>query len=138
MQLIDAAHEREIGLQALPAAGNTPMRETAPAARLARNGKGVLRIDHRFALASSIRPSATAKKSFSIASCPIFACRSFRLGPSAAALLGGGREYVAGALEELRLPLRDLLGVDIEALRKLRERLVALDGGQRHLRFECR
>src|SRR5262249_61102095 len=50
--------------------------------RLASNRKSVLGIDHRFALASSIRPSAMDKKSFSMVSCPIFACRSLMLGPS--------------------------------------------------------
>ena len=40
-------------------------------------------IDHRFALASPIRPSAPAKKLISSACCPIFACRSLRSGPAA-------------------------------------------------------
>src|SRR5450759_47549 len=37
--------------------------------------------DHRFALASPTRPSATSKKSFSNVSWPILACMSFVLGP---------------------------------------------------------
>src|SRR5882724_7863540 len=37
--------------------------------------------DHRFALASPTRPSATSKKSTSSASCPILACISLVLGP---------------------------------------------------------
>src|SRR6266542_1927156 len=38
-------------------------------------------VDHFFALAPSMRPSAPAKKSFSKANSPIFACMSFTLGP---------------------------------------------------------
>jgi hypothetical protein len=34
--------------------------------------------------------------------------------------------------------MRNLLRVDIEALGKLRQRLVAFDRGQRHLSLECR
>src|SRR5450755_2616580 len=37
--------------------------------------------NHRFALASPTRPSATSKKSFSNVSWPILACMSFVLGP---------------------------------------------------------
>jgi hypothetical protein len=55
-----------------------------------------------------------------------------------AALLRGGGKYVAGPLQQLRLPLRDLMRVDVKALRELRQRLVAFNGGQRHLRLECR
>src|SRR5271157_2276854 len=40
---------------------------------LCRQRQGMLPGDHFFALDPSMRPSATAKKSFSMASCPIFA-----------------------------------------------------------------
>ena len=40
---------------------------------LLRYGQRMVPVDHFFALASSIRPSATDKKSFSIDSCPILA-----------------------------------------------------------------
>jgi hypothetical protein len=95
----------------------------------------VLGIDHRFALASSIRPSATAKKSFSIASCPIFACRSFTLGPT---LLPARGKYLSGFAEKLCLPLRDLVRVHVEAMGKLGERLVAFAGSQGYLRLKQR
>ena len=37
---------------------------------------------------------------------------------------------------KLRLPRRDLIGVDVELFRKLGQRSIALDGGKRHLRFK--
>src|SRR5580658_3480149 len=42
------------------------------------------------------------------------------------------------ALDQLRPPLSDLIRVDIEALCKLRKRLIAFDGRDRHLGFERR
>jgi putative membrane protein len=39
---------------------------------------------------------------------------------------------------KLRLPRRDLVGMDVEMLGQLSQRHLALDGGQRHLRLECR
>ena len=39
---------------------------------------------------------------------------------------------------KLRLPLRDLIGVDVELLRKLSQGSFALDGGKRHLRLKSR
>jgi hypothetical protein len=62
----------------------------------------VLSVNHRLALASSIRPSALAKKSFSIANWPILACRSLTLGPftalrSAAGTKEGGDFQVFAA-----------------------------------------
>jgi len=39
------------------------------------------------------------------------------------------------AILQLRLPRRDLIGVDVELLGKLSYRPVALDGGKRHLRL---
>ena len=47
-------------------------------------------------------------------------------------------ENAGGAFEKLTLPLRDLVGVDIELLRQLGQRLLALDRGQRHFRLEAR
>ena len=42
------------------------------------------------------------------------------------------------AFKKLALPLRDLVGVNIELLRLFGQRLFALQGGQGHLRLECR
>src|ERR1700716_2954251 len=39
---------------------------------------------------------------------------------------------------QLHLPCRNLIGVDVEMLRQLSYRPVALDGGKRHLRLEGR
>lgn len=50
--------------------------------------------------------------------------------------LAGGREHLGRTPQQLGLPLRDLVRVDIEPLGQLHQRVVALDGGQCHLRLE--
>ena len=40
--------------------------------------------------------------------------------------------------KQLRFSLRDLVRMDVETLGQLRDGLIALDGGYRHLRFESR
>jgi hypothetical protein len=47
-------------------------------------------------------------------------------------------EDTGRAFEKLPLPLRDLVGVDIELLRQLGQRLLALDRAQSHFRLERR
>ena len=42
------------------------------------------------------------------------------------------------AIEQLRFPGRDLVGMDIENLRQIGQRLLALDGGQSHLCLKAR
>src|SRR5258706_9385466 len=54
------------------------------------------------------------------------------------ALIGRRGEDLGGTLQQLVLPLRDLVGGHIEALRQLRQRLFVLKRFQRHLRFEAR
>lgn len=49
-----------------------------------------------------------------------------------------GPEYAGGPVKELAAPLRDLVGVDIELLRQIGQRLLAHDGRQRDLRLESR
>ena len=49
-----------------------------------------------------------------------------------------GAKDARGTFQELRAPLRDLVGVNIELLRQLSQRPLALDGRQRHLRLEGR
>src|SRR5260370_5339529 len=49
--------------------------------RLAHDRQIVSTVDHRFALASPMRPSAPDKKSFSSANCPILACSVLRSRP---------------------------------------------------------
>jgi hypothetical protein len=47
-------------------------------------------------------------------------------------------ENIGSPAFELRLPRRDLIGVDVELLGKLRDGPIAFDGGKRHLRLESR
>src|SRR3954447_12661766 len=47
-------------------------------------------------------------------------------------------EHPGSPFEERRLPGRDLVRMDVELLRQLGQRLLALDGGQSHLCFESR
>ena len=47
-------------------------------------------------------------------------------------------KYIPRTFEQLRLPLRDLMRVNVEALSQLRERLIALLRSERHLGLECR
>jgi hypothetical protein len=47
-------------------------------------------------------------------------------------------EHIGGAPFKLRFPRCDLVGVDVELLRQLNQCSVALDGGKRYLRLECR
>src|SRR5680860_1395406 len=54
------------------------------------------------------------------------------------ALIRGAGKYLTRPPQELGLPLRDLVRVHIETRGQLRQRLVAFDGGYRHLRFEYR
>src|SRR4051812_13896834 len=47
-------------------------------------------------------------------------------------------EHPGRPLQELSLPGRDLVGMNIELLRQLSQRLLAPHGSQGHLRFESR
>src|SRR6516165_4480464 len=47
-------------------------------------------------------------------------------------------EHIGSPAFELPLPRCDLVGVDIELLRKLSQCSIAFDGGKRHFRFENR
>src|SRR5712671_505185 len=47
-------------------------------------------------------------------------------------------EYPGRPFKELRLPLGDLVGMDIELLRQIGQRLLAFDRGQSHFRLEGR
>src|SRR5271166_655407 len=52
--------------------------------------------------------------------------------------LGLGPEYSGSPLQKLRLPLRDLVDVNVELLRQFDQRLLALQGSQSNFRFETR
>lgn len=54
------------------------------------------------------------------------------------ALLGRRQKHARGALEQLGLPLRNLIGMDVELLGQLSQRLVALQRGHGDLRLKCR
>src|SRR3954466_8538795 len=47
-------------------------------------------------------------------------------------------EHPGRPLQELSLPGRDLVGMNVKLLRQLSQRLLALHGSQGHLRFESR
>ena len=50
----------------------------------------------------------------------------------------GLAEDARDALLQLALPLRNLVGMDVELLGQLGQHLLTLDRGQGHLRLECR
>ena len=52
--------------------------------------------------------------------------------------IAAGTEDIGSRTLKLSLPRCDLIGVDVELLRKLGHRSVALDSGKRHLRLEGR
>lgn len=59
-------------------------------------------------------------------------CRFNHLAPRLTA------EYTGSHFQELTTPLCNLIGVNVKLLRQLGQRLLALNGGQGHLRLECR
>jgi hypothetical protein len=84
-------------------------------------------IDHRFALRRPALPSAPDKKSFSSASSPSFACKVFTsIAGAAASDFASDPNTPAAPLKKLAAPLRDLVGVDVELLRQIDQRLLAL------------
>ncbi len=98
----------------------------------------MITVDHRFALSNPALVSAPSKKSFSSVSSPILACKLFKSTLEAAASLFVLAKHPGRAFEELRFPLGDLIGVDVEVLRQLGERLLPLQSGQGHLRLKAR
>ncbi len=52
--------------------------------------------------------------------------------------LRGFPEHPSRAFKQLVAPLLDLVRMNVELLRQLDQRLLALDRSHRHLRFECR
>ena len=70
-----------------------------------------------------MRPSALAKKSISSDLLPDLGVQRLQIRPRFAFLTGGGK-HLGRTLQQLGLPLRDLVRVNIEALGQLRQRLV--------------
>jgi hypothetical protein len=97
----------------------------------------VVAVDHRFALSMPALMSAPSKKPFSSASSPILACSAFR-STGGVPFAGASPNTAARALEQLVLPVGDLVGVQIEPLGEFGQRLVAANGGQRNARLERR
>jgi hypothetical protein len=109
------------------------------AGRLLDDGQIVRGLDHRFALSKPALPSAPSKKSFSSVSSPILACSDFTSTAGCAAPLPPPAPNTSAApSSKPRLPGCDLIGVDVELLRKLSQSLIALQGRKRHLRLEDR
>ena len=54
----------------------------------------------------------------------------------ARAVAAARTEHIGSPFLDLCFPRRDLIGVDVELLRKLSQCSIALDGGKRHLRLE--
>src|SRR3954452_24381686 len=70
---------------------------------------------------------------------PASALRSWHAAPSGLPLAPRLRaEHPSRPVEKLRLPLGDLVGMNVELLCQLGQRLVASNGGQSHLRLESR
>jgi hypothetical protein len=112
MQLVDAPHQHRGRLRRWWRPVVHRRARHVEQLRLAHDRQRVGRIDHRFALASPIRPSAPAKKSISSACSPILACSAFKSGP--ASRLSAAVAKLPGALEQLGSPLPDLVGMDFE------------------------
>src|SRR5450631_419011 len=93
-------------------------------------------VDHFFALTSSMRPSAPAKNRSPTPtgrSSPACPCRSDRATPA----YGWGQNDAHRPVQQLRLPLYDLTGMDIELLGELGQGLITLERRQCHLRLVC-
>ena len=90
VQLVDGAHQRQVPLRGRCRQVIHVRPRDLQQLRLPLHRQPMCLDDHRFALASPTRPSAISKKSTSNASCPIFACISFALGPCSAPRFSAG------------------------------------------------
>jgi hypothetical protein len=138
MQPVETPHDREVGGRHRPRQVVHAAAADAQSFRLLRDRQIVLAHDHRLALSKPALPSATSKKSFSSVSSPILAWSDFT---STSGVLASARrrpEHPGSPFLKLRLPLRNLVGMNVEVLRQFSHRVLAPDGGQRHLRLECR
>ena len=138
MQPVETPHDREVGFRHRPRQVVDAAAADVQNLRLLGDRQIVLTVDHRFALSNPALVSAPSKKSFSSVSSPILACSDFTSTAGAAGVAAARTENIGSAAFKLRLPRRDLVGVDVEMLGQLRERPIALDGGKRHLRLEGR
>src|SRR5260370_9726141 len=81
VQLVDPPHQGEVHRRARLRSVVHRRARQFKQLRLAHDRQIVSAVDHRFALASPMRPSEPDKKSFSSANCPILACSVLRSGP---------------------------------------------------------
>ena len=140
MQFVDPPHDRQDPRPRPAEACNRRLPRLMFRAFACRGiGRSCVAVDHRFALSMPALVSAPSKKSFSSVSSPILACSAFKSTAGAAGLaLVLRRKRPAAPSSKLAFPLRDLVRMDIELLRQFGQRLLALDGGQSHLRLEGR
>ncbi len=82
VQFVDTPHQRQVRVRGRLRLVVDRRARQVQQLRLAHDRQRVRRVNHRFALASPMRPSAPAKKSFSKANCPILACSVFTSGPA--------------------------------------------------------
>ena len=132
VQLVDAVHQLQVRVRhwaglVVDAAPADPQHDGLSAD--AQLGRG---IDHFLALGNRPAfPSAPDKKSFSSVSSPIFACRVFT------STIGSDSAFGASPNTPVA-PLLDLDRVNVEILRQLDQRPLALDRSYSHFRLECR
>ena len=101
--------------------------------RVVDRSAGVERRDRRDDVAANIAHLALLARTYLQGQAPIDTPESELADLDSAAPENSGR-----AFEKLTLPLRDLIGVDIELLRQLGQSLLPLDRGQSHFRLEGR
>jgi hypothetical protein len=88
-------------------------------------------VDHRFALNSPALLSAPSK----IADLGV---QRLHVDRRRCCPVAARPENIGSPALELRFTRRDLIGVNVELLRQLRQRSIALDGGKRYFRLEGR
>ena len=138
MQTVETPHDRKVGFRHRAWQIVDAATADVQSFRLLGDGQVVRGLDHRFALSKPALPSAPSKESFSSVSSPILACSDFTSMAGCAAPLPPGPNTSAAPSSELRLPRCDLIGVDVELLRKLSQGSIAFDGRKRRLRLEGR
>jgi hypothetical protein len=127
-QLVDPAHEREIGVRHRPRQGVDAAPTEPERLGLAADAEAVGAVDHRLALAN--RPaSARAIRTKIVLERQLADLRVQGLHVHGRRRLCLRRlpKDPRSAVQELRAPLRDLVRMHVELLGQLRQRLLALD-----------
>src|SRR3954447_5336568 len=138
-QFIHPAHQREVGSRW----GSWPVIDAAPAdvqhLGLPRDRQSMGAVDHCFSLGKPALPNAPAQKinlQRQLSGLGMEHRQVHRRSGLLAACFGA--KHPGCPVEKLRLPLSNLVGMNVELLSQLGQRLLALDGGQSHLRLESR